>query len=184
MQEFNRFVLSYGAARPATAAPEAAFVNIPGWAEARAAVGAGVFANGLVSLWSVREDGISLEGWPIPTVERPIVFASTAFGTLFAMGKSGIWVIDSVNGTVFDTDLSIKELLEQLATAESRNGTLDEAGLSSWTAVNRTLADREILCPRLLPALGGSTDIASLRAVDLRVHIDLARQTLFDEPSI
>lgn len=183
MRGFDHFSRTYGPPKSGTAAPAAAFAGVAGAAEACSAVGAGVFAQGLVSLCSVREEGVSLRGWPVPADENPIVFASTAFGTLFAMGGAGMWVVDAINGTALDTDLSIEELLDQLASAESRAGTLDQEGFERWIGLRGPLGDREILQPRPLPALGGTGGFATLEPADLRVHMDLARQILFEAPS-
>jgi len=90
--------------------------------------------------------------------------------------------VDAVNGTVFDTDLSVVELLDQLASDESRAGTVDQEGFERWVAFHGPPGAGEILVPRPLPTLGGSGDFASLTPVDLRVHVDLARQILFEEP--
>jgi hypothetical protein len=178
----DEFARIFGEPQPGTAAPDAAFAGVPGATAARSAVGAGVFSAGLVSFCSVREQGVKLEGWPIPADERPVVFASTGFGTMFAMGKSGMWVVDAVEGTVFDTDLSVEELLDQLASEESRTGSVDQAGFERWVELHGPPGPREILVPRPLPALGGSGNFASLAPADLRVHVDLARQILFEEP--
>jgi hypothetical protein len=178
----DNFARIFGDPRPGTAAPDSAFAGLADVPAARAAIGAGAFSGGLVSFCSIREQGVSLEGWPIPADEDPVVFASTAFGTLFAMGKSGMWVVDAVNGTVFDTDLSVEELLDQLASDESLEGSVDQPGFERWVEFHGPPGPREILVPRPLPALGGSGDFASLAPVELRVHMDLASQILFEEP--
>jgi hypothetical protein len=177
---FEAFKRAFGKPKPMTAAAANAIDTTDDLAAAIARVGAGVFAAGLVSFMSVREQGVSLDGWPVPTSEQAAVFASSAFGTMFAMGRSGIWVIDTIVGTVFDTDLSIEELLGQLASDESQQGSLDRAGFERWLAGNGPIADNQVLSPQPLPALGGSGAFDTLRPVSLRTHADLARQILFE----
>ncbi|WP_156256842.1 T6SS immunity protein Tdi1 domain-containing protein [Sandarakinorhabdus oryzae] len=174
----DEFLAAFGPPRAGTAGRAAWPRALPDVDAALAITGSGLFADGLLGLASVREVGLSLDGWPVPPAEAAVPFLSTAMGVVFARGKQVIWVIDSWEGSAFDSDMSVDELLSQLASEDSRNGTLDWPGYKGWLERSGPLPDTSILQPKPLPILGGSGAISSCHAAEIKVHMDIVRQLL------
>jgi hypothetical protein len=174
----DEFRAAFGPPRIGTARPTPWPRPLPDVDAALTVTGSGLFADGLVGLASVRENGISLAGWPVPPAEAAVPFLSTAMGVVFARGVQIIWVIDSWNGDAFSSDLTVDELLGQLASSDSRNGSLEWPGFKRWLNRAGPLPDTSILQPRPLPILGGSGAIGSCHAAEIKVHMDIVRQLL------
>jgi hypothetical protein len=134
-------------------------------------VGCGVFADGLISVASIRESAArDLGAWRghLPADARP--FASTAFGTFFFLDTRHVWVLETQYGILTEATLSIDEILAALA-----GGELDDrlrSGLfSQWHALGGDLSSHCVLCPRPAIALGGEWRADALGVVPVPVYL-------------
>lgn len=135
-------------------------------------VGAGVFADGLISVASVRECELqSLFGWEqhLPTGAR--VFACSAFGTLFATLRDVVWVVDTQYGIVTESTETVLAFFGVLAESQTSEGLLRSALFREWLRRGGILPTDSVLCPRPALALGGEWHANALAPMSLPVYL-------------
>lgn len=123
----------------------------------------GVFKCGLLSVCSTRENGGELGAWAAYLPPGARLFASSAFGCLFAHTDQGLWVVDPHYGQVVESDLQLPELFELLCEPEVREEYLRESLFLQWQALNAGALLAEWLCPTPAIALAGQWTVATLR---------------------
>jgi hypothetical protein len=134
-------------------------------------VGCGVFADGLLSVGSIRESDVDLCGWASWVPNDARLFASSAFGILYLTRGDDVWVVDTQEGVVVQSNLSIVELILQLTTPELIRGSLRGELFAQWIDRCGALPSRSVLCPTPALALGGSWAVESLAPVTLAVYL-------------
>jgi len=137
-----------------------------------AEVGLGTFADGLISIGSLRELGAQLCGWAswVPADSR--LFGSTALGLLFLVsGDDDVWVIDAQEGIVVESDLSVAELLHQVTSGELLRGSLRASLFQAWNDRSGALPPESVLCPTPALPLGGTWSADTLARVSLPVYL-------------
>jgi hypothetical protein len=171
---FDDFRQCFGAPRAGTSVSVAALA-LENWDELSdfaATVGLGVFADGLISVGSVRELDVCLHGWSawLPPVAR--LFGSSALGLLFlSTSDHALWVVDTQEGIVVESDLTIGEFLDNLTSPSLLHGSLRAGLFRDWLDRNGELPAASVLS--VVPALplGGRWSVEALRPVSLRVHV-------------
>lgn len=140
----------------------------------------GVFAGGLLSIASRRENGGDLGPWSrhLPTGAR--LLASSAFGFLFASSGSDLWVVDPHAGQVVESDIPLMELPEVVCEPDLREDFLRESLFRRWHELDGGDLVEQWLCPTPVPALGGSWSVASLRRTDPAFFLSFTAQ-LFED---
>ena len=143
-----------------------------------AEIGCGRFEAGLLSVLSEREDVRDLGGWEKWLPPDAILFASTAFGNLFALSGGIVWVVDVQEGEVFEADVALEPFMTAIASDRGLSEELRAPQFRRWLALSGDqLGPTEILCPTPIPALGGDWTISSFRKVSLPVVLSMTAQT-------
>jgi hypothetical protein len=182
MKTFDAFRTAFGAPVTGSGRPPAALglENAGGLADFVARVGAGRFRHGLLSVCSEREGDGGLGEWSdyLPAACR--LFATGAFGFLFATRGEEVWVIDPHHGQVVESNIPLGELFDTLAEPGLREEFLKESLFADWLELGGEEPVEHILCPTPVPALGGNWSLASLRPMSLPVFLSFTAQ-LFDQ---
>lgn len=180
------FVECFGRPQPQTSTPlkDLGLERSDGMREFERDAGCGVFADGLISVGSTRESDVDLCGWAswVPTAAR--LFACSAFGILYLTQGEDVWVVDTQEGVVVQSDLSIHELILELTTPELIRGSLRGELFAQWLDRCGALPSRSVLCPTPALALGGSWAVESLAPVTLAVYLAFTSALFKPEGSI
>jgi len=144
--------------------------------------GGGIYANGALSLLSVREEIDNLGGWEIWLPENSQLMGCSAFGTLFLTGGEDLWIIDTQYGQVIESDWPLAMFINSLAEQEQRDDFLHESLYKDWLALGQILPNTSVLCPTPALALGGQFDLISLSIMSLSVYLSFTAQ-LFEPNS-
>jgi hypothetical protein len=140
----------------------------------------GVFAGGLLSIASRRENGGDLGPWSRHLPGGARLLASSAFGFLFATTGSDLWVVDPHAGQVVESDIPLPELPEVVCEPELREDFLRESLFRRWHALDGGPLVEQWLCPTPVPALGGSWSVESLRRTDPAFFLSFTAQLFAD----
>lgn len=141
----------------------------------------GVFAGGLLSIASRRENGGDLGPWSRHLPRGARLLASSAFGFLFATTGSDLWVIDPHAGQVVESDIPLAELPEVVCEPALREDFLREPLFRRWRALDGGDLIDQWLCPTPVPALGGSWTVESLRRTDPAFFLSFTAQLFADD---
>ena len=134
-------------------------------------VGAGVFGNGLISVASIREGNGGLFGWEWWLPGRARLFATSAFGTLFATDRESLWVVDTQYGLVVESTIGLADFLGLLAAEQITRQRLRAPLFAEWQQLGGDLPSHCVLCPLPALALGGSWQAQSLSIMTLPVYL-------------
>lgn len=182
---FADFHSCYGKPRPSTGVTLSALglAHSRGLSEFQREVGFGVFADGLLSFGSVREEGAELCGWASWVPPEARLFGCSAFGALYLTRGEDVWVIDTQEGVVIESDFTVGELLDKLTTEELLRGSLRAAVFADWLDHGGSLPPRSVLCPAPAIALGGTWALESLAPVSLPVYLAFTSALFLPEGS-
>ncbi len=124
-----------------------------------------MYASGLLSLCSVRENGgdPGLWGKFLPASAR--VFASSAFGLFYATTGEDLWVVSPRYGQVVEADVPLDELPDVLCEPAVLDEFLRQELFELWSELNGESVDKQWLCPTPALPLGGEWTVASLKAM-------------------
>jgi hypothetical protein len=175
---FDPFVAQYGAPRAETAASLAdlGLAHSAGLEEFSEKVGGGVFADGFLSILSVREKVDGLGGWEAWLPEGSRLFGCGAFGFLMATRGDDVWIVDTQYGQVIESDFTVPEFICELANAETRETHLRASVFDAWSRMAGPLDSRSVLSPTPAIALGGNWAAASLSVMSLPVYLSFTGQ--------
>lgn len=139
----------------------------------------GVFRNGLLSICSTRENGGDLGAWGPYLPPGTRLFASSAFGFLFALAGEALWVIDPHYGQVVESDVSLSNLWSVLSESALRRDHLREPLFAQWQALNPQPLTTDWLCPTPAIALAGHWTVSTLKPMPPALLLSFTAQ-LFD----
>lgn len=175
---FEPFIQEFGSPRPGTAAG----LDVLGLSDSDGLrlfadeVGGGIFAEGLVSLLSVRERVDDLGGWQhwLPPGSR--LFGCLAFGFLMTTTGDDVWLVNTQYGEILESDLSIPEAIVQLTSPTAGEDILRSRLFRIWNEMGRSLPSDSVLCPTPAIALGGTWTATTLSIMTLPVYLSFTGQ--------
>lgn len=177
MSRYKAFSDAFGKPMEGTAAMGET-AGLPDLAAFADAIGGGVFAEGFLSVLSVRERACRPNPWLGPLPEGTFHVATSAFGCLLAADGKQAFAIDVLLGNVMRTELSIGDALLRLAEAESCDDMLNQPLFEQWREVTGgSLEADKVLIPAPLPVLGGELALDTIRPVDAAVAMSLTFQS-------
>jgi hypothetical protein len=183
MGKFKPFIDHFGAAAEGSELPLESFglAKTATLKEFTEEVGGGIFASGLLSILSVREQVSSLGGWEkwIPAGCR--LFASSGLGMLFLSSFEDLWLIDTQFGEVVESDMPLVHLLNGFSEEEMREGFMFESLFQAWVKRSGALESRQVLAPTPALALGGELELSSLEPVSMEVYLSMTAQLFSGE---
>lgn len=141
-----------------------------------AEVGGGVFADGLISIASTREDVLELGGWQAWLPAGARLFGCGAFGFLLTTRGEDVWLVDTQYGQVIESDMSIPQLLTQLTDPGSRDEDLRAPLFNFWNRMTGPLDPKSVLCPTPAIPLGGQWSVETLSVMTLPVYLSFTGQ--------
>ena len=141
---------------------------------------AGVYASGLLSLCSVRENGGDPGAWGRYLPARARVFASGAFGILYVTTGEDLWVVSPQYGQVIEADVPLDELPDVLSEPEVLEEFLQQELFELWSELTDEVLDKQWLCPTPALPLGGGWALDSLRPMRPDLFLSFTAQ-LFDD---
>jgi hypothetical protein len=175
---FETFTAEFGHAQPGTAADpaELGLAHSAGIAQFVDEVGGGVFSEGFLSLVSSREAIDGLEGWErwVPVGSR--LFGCSAFGVLLTTRGDDVWVVDTQDGEVVESDVALVDVIDVLATPASRDEVMRFPLFREWRERGGALAPTEVLNPVPPLAFGGDWAVDRLSRVSLPVYLSITAQ--------
>jgi hypothetical protein len=180
MSRFADFTRAYGDAAPGTGAFDALEPQGLGsdLRDFESEVGSGVFADGFISVMSVRERACKPNPWLAETPEGAIHVATSAFGCLVVAAQGRALVVDILLGNVMHTDLSAGDALLRLAEAETQGELLHRPLFRRWREVTgATLKPDQILVTAPLPVLGGQLALDTITPADASVAMSITHQS-------
>jgi len=142
----------------------------------------GVFGDGFISIVSVREQVPDLGGWQAWLPEGARLFATSAFGVLYATRGDDVWVVNTQYGEIIESDLSMREAIIDLASPETREELFQESLFQAGNAIAGPLADDSVLCPVPAIPLGGSWSAQTLKQMPLVIYLSFTAQLFGPEP--
>jgi hypothetical protein len=180
---FSAFVEQYGRPQASTAV-ELELLGLEhsvGLKQFSTEVGGGIFADGLLSLISVRERVDGLDAWQpwLPSGSR--VFACSAFGFLMVTTGDDVWIVNTQYGEIMETDYSIQEAILQCAAKTTKDEILQSWLVEIWNEMAGPLPLDSVLCPTPAIALGGTWTATTLSAMTLPVYLSFTGQLFAPE---
>jgi hypothetical protein len=153
---FEKFVAWFGAPRKSTAVDlsRLGLEHSAGLKRFVSDVGGGVFADGFLSVGSVREVVPNLGGWERWLPPGCRLFGCSAFGFLMFTRGEDVWIVDTQYGQVVESGLSIEETLDEIAEPEAREEN-HESLFKAWNQLAGSLPDTCVLSPTPAIALAG-----------------------------
>lgn len=141
-----------------------------------AEVGGGIFANGLLSVLSVRERVDNLDRWQhwLPSGCR--MFACSAFGFLMVTRGDDVWVVNTQYGEVMETDFSIQEAILQCISPTTREDIFRSRLFELWNQLAGPLPPDSVLSPTPAIPLGGTWTATTLSVMTLPVYLSFTGQ--------
>jgi len=133
-------------------------------------VGGGIFADGLLSLISIREQVLSLGGWEYWLPANARLFGCSGFGLLMATQGNDVWI------QVVESSFTIQEFIVELSTPDVRVEELREDLFKQWNRCTGPLPASSVLCPTPALALGGSWDVSTLSVMTCPVYLSFTGQ--------
>jgi hypothetical protein len=175
---FEAFTEHYGKPRESTAVglESLGLEGSAGLKQFSTEVGGGVFADGLLSVLSVRERVANLDRWQdwLPPDSR--LFACSAFGFLMVTRGDDVWVVNTQYGEVMETDFSIQEAIVQCTTPTTREDILRAPLFEIWKQMAGPLPSDSVLSPTPAIALGGAWTASTLSVMTLPVYLSFTGQ--------
>lgn len=138
-------------------------------------VGGGIFEGGFLSIVSVREQLLSYGGWEYWLPKEARLFASSAFGFLAFTQGEDLWLIDTQYGQVIESDCTLVEFINDLASEEARE-MLQAELFNQRLRIGGSLNPEEFLCPVPMIPLGGVWDTISLQPMKNSIYLSLTGQ--------
>lgn len=172
------FTLAFGEPLPCTAVP-ASTLGLADSVTQSSPNRQGVFRSGLLSICSCRENGGDLGAWATYLPPGARLFASSAFGFLFALAGDAIWVINPHYGQIVESDVGLPEFWSMLCEPALRKVHLQEPLFTQWLALNRQPLIADWLCPTPAIALAGDWRVSTLKPMTPAVMLSFTAQ-LFD----
>jgi hypothetical protein len=175
---FEAFAAEFGTPRAGTAADLSALhldASKP-LQDFVAAVGGGVFADGLISVASVRENVGSLGGWETWLPAGARLFGTSAFGFLLVTRGEDVWLVDTQYGQVVESDMTIPEVLDQFAEPQTRDEYLRTPLFQLWNRMTGPLDPKSVLSPTPAISLGGQWSVETLSVTALPIHLSFTGQ--------
>lgn len=170
---FEAFVAQYGNPRAGTVArtKTLGLDHCPALRVFSNTVGGGIFADGLLSICSLREAVPDLGGWErwLPPSAR--LFGTSALGLLLLTQVDDVWIVDTQYGQGVEASFSLGDFFDVIATPEMRRNRLRAPLLAEWMEHGNQLPTHCVLSPTPALALGGSWRADSLAAVSLSVYL-------------
>lgn len=138
--------------------------------------GGGVFADGLLSICSRREQVADLGGWErwLPAGAR--LAGSTALGFQWLLAGASGWLLDCQNGQLVEVGMQIPDFINHLADPGVRCDFLHEDCFRRWQRAGGHLALAEVLNPVPALALGGDLDNLRYSATPLAIYLAFTAQ--------
>jgi hypothetical protein len=178
MIDFSSFRNAFGSPRPGSAvdlqalglahsAPLQAFVS---------QVGGGMFARGLISVVSRREQVTNLGGWERLLGPGVRLFATSAFGLLMLTAGEDVWIADTQSNDVFEADMSIEDALSNLCNPTTREDHLHESLFHEWSQNTLELENTKVLSLTPALALGGMWSRENLRETEIGIYLSFTAQ--------
>ncbi len=185
MSTFDAFRRAFGAPAAGTGRSPAGLglAASGGLAGFVAEVGGGLFRDGLLSVCSIREGDGSLAEWNAHLPAGARLFATGAFGFLFAAAGDAVWVVDPQHGEVVESDIPLRDIFDVLAEPATRERFLRESLFEDWRELHGGTLGTCILCPSPAPALGGDWSLTSLQAMSLPVYLSFTAQLFGNTPA-
>jgi len=175
---FEEFIQQYGTPQPGTGVELASLglAHSAGLKQFSAEVGGGSFADGLLSVLSMRERVSDLGGWEhwLPAGSR--LFACSAFGFLMVTTGEDVWLVNTQYGEILETELSIPESLLQCTAPSTREEILQSRLFGLWSQMAGPLPHDSVLSPTPAIALGGTWTATTLSVMTLPVYLSFTGQ--------
>ena len=149
-------------------------------AEWTAGGAAGVYASGLLSVCSVRENGGDPGPWGRYLPGRARIFASGAFGLLYVTTGEDLWIVSPQYGQVIESDVTLDELPDLLCEPDVLDEFLRQELFELWSELHDEMLDKAWLCPSPAPALGGTWTLAGLQPMRPDVFLSFTAQLFAD----
>lgn len=176
--EMDPFTHAFGEPLPGTAVA-AATLGLAATVTQPSPAKRGVFRSGLLSICSYRENGGDLGAWAAYLPPGARLFASSAFGFLFALAGEALWVINPHYGQIVESDVGLPEFWSMLSEPALREEHLREPLFAQWLALNPQPLIADWLCPTPAIALAGDWRVSTLKPMAPAVMLSFTAQ-LFD----
>jgi hypothetical protein len=139
-------------------------------------IGGGIFADGLFSVLSVREQVDDLGEWQdwLPPDAR--LFACSAFGFLFLTRGDDVWLVDTQYGEILEADCSLEEAILQFTQLTTQEEILRSSLFQIWNEMIGLLPSNSVLCPIPAIALGGTWTATTLSVMTLPIYLSFTGQ--------
>jgi len=175
---FEEFVQPYGRPQPDTGVEPASLGldHSAGLKQFSAEVGGGIFADGLLSVLSVRERTPDLGGWQHWLPPNSRLFACSAFGFLMVTTGDDVWLVNTQYGEILETELSIREAILQCTVPTTRAEILRSRLFELWNQMAGPLPHDSVLSPTPAIALGGTWTVTTLSVMTLPVYLSFTAQ--------
>jgi len=135
-------------------------------------IGAGSFADGLLSVASTREADNAVAPWaeflPIADARH---FATSALGMLFLLAGDTVWVVETQYGSVTESTTPLDEFFDLLAEDSVYEERLHASIVRRWTEMMGPIPSQHVLCPQPAIALGGAWHLDSLSSISLPTYL-------------
>lgn len=175
---FGAFEKEFGSAREGTAVAlgTLGLEHSKSLADFVAQVGGGVFADGLLSVVSTRENVGDLGGWETWLPAGTRLFGCSAFGFLLTSRGEDVWLVDTQYGQIVESDMAIPDVLAELAGSEMREEYLRASLFKAWNRMAGPLDSKSVLCPTPAIPLGGQWSVEALSVMSLPVYLSFTGQ--------
>lgn len=171
------FIEAFGAPEPGSGV-ELSAMGLEGSEDLRTfaeEIGNGTFADGFLSVASVREQAADLDEWKAWLPPEPRAYASTAFGLLFILAGGAVWIVDTQLGLVVQSDLSVSASLLEPCKPSSQQS-LRRPLFEAWAKTAGPLKADSVLCPTPALPLGGTWTAANLSVMSMVVYLSFMGQ--------
>lgn len=134
-------------------------------------VGGGIFADGLISILSVREQVNSLGGWENYLPKGMKLFGTSVFGFLMLTSGEDLYLINTQYGEIVESDYSLMEFINDLGNIETMEEIINAPRFKLWKSVGIKLLPKQVLCPTPAITLDGTWDISALRPMNFELYL-------------
>lgn len=143
------------------------------------AIGFGTFADGFISIASVREEAF-LAGWCRWLPETAYVYASSCFGILYLAVGDEMWLLNSQTGSIMPTGYPLDEAIFKAADPAVMDGLLNLDVFREWQAEGNCLLADQFLSPSPPLIFGGAMAPFSLKPVQAEEYLR-STAAMFDD---
>lgn len=134
-------------------------------------IGGGIFADGLISILSVREQVNNLGGWENYLPKGMELFGTLVFGFLMLTSGEDLYLINTQYGEIVESDYSLIEFINDLGNIDTMEEIISAPRFELWKSFGIKLLPKQVLCPTPAIALGGTWDISALKPMNFELYL-------------